>query len=211
MENTLDIFKFNKYHLGCGTVFLKDYLNINYWSHLQENTVYVDPCGVVGTYLYNYDLVNGIPAYPNSLKVIYHCHLLEHLTLQEGVVFAQKCFDCIEPGGIMRVVVPDLELWISNYHNNNEFFFEEYRRYVLAQEPDIYKTKGSILMGMLHNHGHKCCYDFEMLKRLLERTGFVRIRKTLFQESDLPEIKEIESYSPLRAMESLCVECYKPD
>jgi hypothetical protein len=64
-------------------------------------------------------------------------------------------------------------------------------------------------MGMLHNHGHKCGYDFEMLKLAMERAGFSRIRKTLFQESDLPEIKEIEPYIPIKAMESLCVECYK--
>jgi hypothetical protein len=121
MPTTFDIFQFKKYHLGCGTLFLKEYLNINYWSHLPANTVWADPGGAAGTYLYNYDLVNGIPAPANSLKVIYHCHLLEHLTLEEGAAFLGQCFDCLEPGGIMRVVVPDLGLWLSNYCNNNEF------------------------------------------------------------------------------------------
>jgi predicted SAM-dependent methyltransferase len=209
MENGFDLTKFKKYHLGCGTIFLKDYLNINFWSHLNKNTVYVDPGGEKGTYLYNYDLVQGIPALSNSLSVIYHCHLLEHLSYNEGYLFSKQCHECLEPGGIMRVVVPDLELWITNYAQNNGFFFEEYRTHVLSHDPEIYMTKGSIFMGMLHNHGHKTGYDYETLKRMLERVGFVKIRRTLVQESDLPDIKDIEPYVAIRAMESLCVECYK--
>ena len=64
-------------------------------------------------------------------------------------------------------------------------------------------------MGMLHNHGHKYGYDFKTLKWVLEYAGFKDVRQTLFQESDLAEIKEMEPYDPLRTMESLCVECYK--
>ena len=64
-------------------------------------------------------------------------------------------------------------------------------------------------MGMLHNHEHKCGYDWETLRWVLERVGFKRIRKVLFQESDLPDISTIEPYSPLRSLESICVECYK--
>lgn len=210
MQTGFDISQFKKFHLGCGNIFLKDYLNINYWTHLQKNTVYIDPGGVKGTYLYNYDLINGIPAAPNSLEVVYHCHLLEHLSFEESVIFIKNSYDCLEAGGVLRILVPDLELWISNYYNNNSFFFEEYRKHILANSPEIYETKGSIFMGMLHNHGHKAGYDFDTLKRLLERAGFIKVRRTLFQESDLPEIKEIEPYVAFRAMESLCVECYKP-
>ena len=65
-------------------------------------------------------------------------------------------------------------------------------------------------MGMLHNHEHKMGYDFDTLKWVLERAGFERIRRTLVQDSDLADIAEVEPYVPIKAMESLCVECYKP-
>ena len=201
--------QFKKFHLGCGTIFIKGYLNIGFWNHLQPDVVYVNPNGVDGTYLLNHDLVHGIPASDNSLEVIYHSHLLEHLSYKEGMAFIENCYKALAPGGIMRVLVPDLELWVNNYINNNTFFFDEYRK-ALAPEGDLYPTKGSVFMGMLHNHGHKCGYDFETLRWLLERAGFGKIRRTLVQDSDLSDIIEVEPYFSLKAMESLCVECYKP-
>lgn len=202
--------QFKKFHLGCGTIFIPNYLNIGWWPHLGEDTVYANPNGVEGTYLYNRDLVKGIPAADNSLEVIYHSHLLEHLSYAEGISFIKACYRVLQPGGIMRVLVPDLELWSRNYIDNNQFFFDEYRRGGLADDKELYPTKGSIFMGMLHNHGHKMGYDFETLSHVLMTAGFERIRRTMVQDSDLPDIAVVEPYFPLKALESLCVECYKP-
>ena len=202
--------QFKKFHLGCGTIFIRNYLNVGWWPHLGESTLYTNPNGVEGTYLYNHDLVKGIPAADNSLEVVYHSHLLEHLTNIEGIDFIAACFRVLQPGGILRVLVPDLELWAKNYVDKNLFFFDEYRRIGLADNKDLYPTIGSIFMGMLHNHGHKMGYDFDTLKTILERTGFVRIRRTMVQDSDLTDIVEVEPYFPGKALESLCVECYKP-
>jgi hypothetical protein len=117
----------------------------------------------------------------------------------------------LKPGGIMRLLVPDVELWINNYHNNDTAFFDAYRRQILADNIRLYKTKGAVLMGMLHLWGHRWGYDFETLDWLLSDTGFTNIRRTLFQESRISDICRVEPYSPLRGMESLCVECQKPD
>lgn len=201
--------QFKKFNLGCGTVFIPGYLNIGFWYHLDEDALYANPNGVEGTYLLNHDLVKGIPAADGSLDVIYHSHLLEHLSYREGMDFIASCYRALAPGGIMRVLVPDLELFIQNYVNNNAFFFDQYRR-ALAPEEAIYPTKGAIFMGMLHNHGHKMGYDFETLKWILERSGFIQVRRTLWQDSDLPDIAVAEPYSMIKVMESLCVECYKP-
>ncbi len=202
--------QFRRFHLGCGTIFIPGYLNVGYWHHLSEGTLYANPNGVEGTYLLNHDLVKGIPAADNSLEVIYHSHLLEHLSYQEGMEFIVNCYKALAPGGMMRVLVPDLQLWIENYFNDNTFFFDEYRK-ALGPDEALYPTKGAVFMGMLHNHGHKCGYDFDTLKWVLERAGFSRVRRTLVQVSDLENIAEVEPYFPTKAMESLCVECYKPE
>lgn len=202
---------FKKFHLGCGTIIIRNYLNIGWWSHLGEDALYPNPTGVEGTYLYNHDLVKGIPAADNSLEVVYHSHLLEHLTNVEGIAFIAACYRVLQPGGILRILVPDLELWSKNYIERNQFFFDEYRRVGLADNKDLYPTNGAIFMGMLHNHGHKMGYDFETLKVILERAGFNRIRRTMVQDSDLADIAEVEPYFAVKALESLCVECYKPE
>jgi hypothetical protein len=109
----------------------------------------------------------------------------------------------------MRVLVPDLELWINAYYQNNKFFFEQYKKYG-GIDPTIYSTKGSIFMGMLHNHEHKCGYDYESLEWMLEHTGFSDINKTLYGDSIIEDILIIEPLDPIKIMESLCVECIKP-
>ncbi len=199
---------FKKYNLGCGTQLYPDFLNIGYWSHLGDGSVYKDLNGTQGTYMLNFDLRHGIPAHNDSLDLIYHSHMLEHLSYLEGISFLKECYRTLAPGARMRVLVPDLEIWINAYTNNNQFFFDEYRKVL---DPEIYVTKASIFMGMLHNHDHKCGYDFDSLKWVVEHVGFINVKRTLYADSDLEEILTLEPQLPLRIMETLCIECFKPE
>lgn len=200
---------FKKFHLGCGIIFLKDYLNIGFWTNLEQNKLYANPNGVTDTVLLNFDLTNGIPASDNSLEVVYHSHMLEHLTNIEGIDFLRECNRVLQPGAIMRLLVPDLESFSKKYVEGDDFFFDAYRKEALDNDRNLYPTRGAIFMGMLHNHGHKMGYDFETLQYVLKQAGFTNVKKTMFQESQLNDIQEIEPYAPLRAAESLCVECIK--
>jgi predicted SAM-dependent methyltransferase len=202
---------FNKFHLGCGIIFLKNYLNIGFWTNLEQNKLYENPNGVQETVLLNFDLTNGIPASDNSLDVVYHSHMLEHLTNTEGIQFLKECNRVLKPGATMRLLVPDLGAFSKKYMEKDDFFFDAYRKEALADDKVLYPTRGSVFMGMLHNHGHKMGYDFDTICHILNQTGFTDIRKTMFQESKLCDIKDIEPYAPLRAAESLCVECIKHD
>jgi predicted SAM-dependent methyltransferase len=211
-EQTIDFIQSNgltRFHLGCGANFFPGWLNINFWTHLEQGKLYGNPNQTVGTVLLNHDLRLGLPAENNKLDAIYHSHLLEHLAYFEGLEFLQKCYDALKFNGIHRLVVPDLEAFAKAYVTEDSLLLDKYKEYVLKDKPEFYQTKASIFMGMLHNHEHKCGYDWETLRWALERVGFKRIRKVLFQESDLPDISTIEPYSPLRSLESICVECYK--
>lgn len=198
---------FKQYNLGCGTHIYNNFLNIGYWENLTKGGLYKDLNGTSGTIMLNYDLRDGIPARDNSLDLVYHSHMLEHLDYIEGIEFIKDCYRALKPGGRMRALVPDLELWINAYSSNNRFFFEEYRK-VLDQEK--YVTNASIFMGMLHNHGHKCGYDFETIKWVSEHAGFENVTKTLYADSSIDNIQDIEPQIPIRIMETLCIECIKP-
>jgi glycosyltransferase involved in cell wall biosynthesis len=200
---------FTRFHLGCGANFLRGWLNVNYWAHLEQGKIYANPNQTEGTFLLNHDLQLGIPADNNTLDAVYHSHLLEHLTYIDGLEFLQRCHDALRVGGVHRLIVPDLEAFSRAYLSDDGFLLEKYKTHVLTDHPEIYQTKASIFMGMLHNHGHQCGYDWQTLEWALGRIGFKRIRRMLFQESDLPDIIGIEVFSPLRALESICVECYK--
>lgn len=49
------------------------------------------------------------------MDVVYHSHLLEHLQQEEGEGLTQECFRVLKPGGILRIVVPDLERICTDY------------------------------------------------------------------------------------------------
>jgi glycosyltransferase involved in cell wall biosynthesis len=56
-----------------------------------------------------YDLTQGIPFNNNCFDAVYHSHLLEHFSKSYAPIFIQECYRVLKPGGIIRVVVPDLE------------------------------------------------------------------------------------------------------
>ncbi len=200
---------FKKYNLGCGPKIYENFLNVGFWQQLEAGRIYKDLNGTSNTYMLNHDLRLGIPAADNTLDLVYHSHMLEHLTYQEGILFIKNCLRVLKPGGTMRVLVPDLELWINAYVNNNTFFFDQYRRDG-GIDKDIYVTKAAVFMGMLHNHEHKCGYDFESLKWLVEYVGFVDVKRTLYASGEVDDLEIIEPMEPLKIMESLCIECKKP-
>lgn len=55
------------------------------------------------------DLRRRTPFADASFEVVYHSHVLEHLSRQQAVTFLEECFRILKRGGIIRVAVPDLE------------------------------------------------------------------------------------------------------
>lgn len=82
-------------NVGCGTRFLEDWTNIDFIS--------THPSVISA------DLLNGIQSEDNCFEVVYTSHLLEHFDRQGGLNFLRECYRVLKPGGILRVIVPDLE------------------------------------------------------------------------------------------------------
>ena len=56
-----------------------------------------------------HDLRKGFPFHDDTFEVIYHSQVLEHFQKEDASCFMRECFRTLKPGGILRVVVPDLE------------------------------------------------------------------------------------------------------
>lgn len=56
-----------------------------------------------------HDLRHGIPYPDDSADVVYHSHTLEHLDREHVDGFFAEIMRVLRPGGIHRIVVPDLE------------------------------------------------------------------------------------------------------
>ncbi len=88
-------------NLGCGSQICAGWTNID--------IVRTGP-GVVA-----HDLSTGIPLPDASCEVVYHSAVLEHLKRSDAHFFMRECVRVLQPGGILRVAVPDLEQLCRQY------------------------------------------------------------------------------------------------
>ena len=82
-------------NVGCGSVFHPDWINFDYTPASPE----VRAC----------DLRRGLQLANASADAVYHSHVLEHLTPEDGAAFLRESHRVLRPGGIVRIAVPDLE------------------------------------------------------------------------------------------------------
>lgn len=88
-------------NIGCGTVFHRDWINLDLVS--MDSAVMV------------WDLRKGFPFSNNSIDVCYSSHFIEHLSQAETVQVLHDCFRVLRQGGVIRLVVPDLEAVVNAY------------------------------------------------------------------------------------------------
>jgi len=82
-------------NLGCGGRFHPDWVNAD-----------IAPCDLS---VIRCDLSQRLPFPDNDFDVVYHSNVLEHIRREDAPAFMRECFRILNPGGILRVAVPDLE------------------------------------------------------------------------------------------------------
>jgi predicted SAM-dependent methyltransferase len=88
-------------NLGCGERLIPQWTNVDFTA--------AGP-GVVA-----HDLRTPLPFPGGSFCVVYHSHVLEHLEPSDGRRLLGECHRVLEEGGVLRVVVPDLETKAALY------------------------------------------------------------------------------------------------
>lgn len=146
------------------------------------------------------DLRKTFPWKSNSVDVIYCSHMLEHMTKVEGQRFLKECYRVLMPGGIVRILVPDLSLLVNDYVNK-KIPAEDF-----VQELGCWNSTSRI--SMLISYPHKCMYDAPALIRTMSNVGF-RCQNNKVYESKIADIYAIESLSGT-APTSVIVEGSKP-
>jgi predicted SAM-dependent methyltransferase len=61
------------------------------------------------------DIRRGLPFTDGHFRAVYHSHLLEHLTPHHAGQLMQETWRVLRPGGVLRIVVPDLERIARTY------------------------------------------------------------------------------------------------
>lgn len=103
----------------------------------------------------------GVGVTNESVDEVYHCALLEHLTLAEVRVTLHNFHRVLRPGGVLRSSVPDFEA-IAEAYLTDGFPLDKLR-------------------GLLYGRGnypenvHRTMFDRETFTRLLTDAGFVDV------------------------------------
>jgi predicted SAM-dependent methyltransferase len=114
-----------------------------------------------------WNLANGIPFEPGTVEAILHEHLLEHLTLAQGHGLMRECVRVLEPGGVLRIGVPDAGACLDSYAGLADQDWAE-------SQP----TPMVAVMSLFYEHGHACMYDAETLELLCLASGFASAKRS---------------------------------
>lgn len=93
--------KINLLNVGCGSKFHKDWTNVD----MASNSPYVKA----------YNILIKIPYPDNCFDGVYHSQVLEHIPKANAFEFMKECYRVLKPGGVLRVVCPDLENICKEY------------------------------------------------------------------------------------------------
>ncbi len=145
---------------------------------------------------------------------IFSEHTSEHLTYDENARLFRECFRILKDNGVIRLIVPDLSIFIHSYVSGDSGWFAEWERNMFIDSPlpdrarRRLRTPLQAISFVTQEYGHVSCWDFDTLRTLLEDSGFSEIRKVGFREGQNPALL-IDRDLPARRQVSLYVEARK--
>jgi len=163
------------------------------------------------------DIRRGLPFADNSAGVVYSSHMIEHLFRDEAGAFLRDARRVLAPGGICRIVVPDMRSMVQWYVERNG-----------VAPADGEATRSDRLMEMLGVSSpsapprsilgayrrltdfdrHKWMYDEPGLIALFREAGFADPGPRGSLDSDIPRdvLAAIEKRARLDGGAGICVE-----
>lgn len=146
-----------------------------------------------------YDLKKKLPYEDSSVDYVYTSHFLEHLAFDDSQRLMSEVFRILKPGGIVRVIVPDLALGA--------------RQYVAAIEakPDDANAANEFIGWLQLNRPglrdpHLWMYDAASLSAMLNQIGFSDVVVCEYRKGRVPDCELLDR----RPEDSLHIEAEKP-
>ena len=161
------------------------------------------------------DIIKGLPIKMASAHGVFCSHILEHLSLHDLRVALSNTLAVLEPGGIFRCVVPDLEFYSRRYIKSldegevgaNYKFIGPSGEVLFGVEKRRRGLTG-LLEFLLGNSHHLWMWDFQALAAEFEKAGFVKIRRCSYNDSLDKMFQVVED--PNRFSNALAIEAFKP-
>lgn len=185
----------------------KDYLELGAGNEAKKNDK-IEYCDFYNINLKNlfskknkkiigHDIRYKLPFKDNTFLGVYLEHTLEHLYPFEALNLISEIYRVLKPNGIVRITVPDLDIYIS-----------EYNKKVRSSKFEKFENGCELIWSLTQNFKHYSVWNFEMLKVQLEKKQFKKVVKLMFKQG---EDKNILLDREDRKHETLYVEAKKPN
>ncbi|HJZ77590.1 MAG TPA: methyltransferase domain-containing protein [Vicinamibacterales bacterium] len=163
------------------------------------------------------DIRRGLGYADRSVAVVYASHTLEHLYRDEALRFLRDVRRSLVPGGVCRVVVPDLAAIVGWYLAHRREPAEQRAEpssdllmHMLLLRRD--RAGGGGVVAAIRRwtdlHEHKWMYDEEGLVALFVEAGFARPSPRRYLDSRIPRalLEQVERADRLSDGAGVCVE-----
>jgi hypothetical protein len=145
------------------------------------------------------DIRRGLPVADGSVRGVYASHVLEHLSYDDFKLALANTFRMLEPGGIFRLIVPDLQerarRYVEEAAGNSPEAAGHFLRAThlgMEQRPVTLLGRLRVLIG---GSAHLWMWDEPSLRKHLEQADFVDVRPCRFGDSEDPMFAEVEDRS----------------
>ncbi len=180
-------------NIAAGPFGQKKWVNIDMFQH--ENISF------------RFDCRKKLPFQDATVKRIRAEHVLEHLCIRdEAPFFLRQCFRILEQGGVLRIVVPDVEKYMKAYVSKDNEVWKTLG-WDLTNLPKDMPTDIYLINHVVRQDGeHKFGYDFASLQDIVLKAGFKKvIRQEWSQSIDSELTNDLENHR----LYSLYVDCIK--
>jgi len=172
-----------------------------------------------------HNLRRGLPFDAASFDGIYASHVIEHLYRTDARRLLGECRRVLRPGGVLRVVVPDLAAIVKEYvggerigssngdGQRHEDSCERLNHRLMLRQDDPPTGPVHMRLYFFFNdfHSHKWMYDAPNLVTMFRDAGFSDARPRAYLESAIPGIGEVERGSRVLEGEGFIVEGRRAD
>lgn len=182
-------------YLGCGNDRMKDFVHI-------EINLWKDKTGEPDILA---DISESIPLPDNSVDLIFSRATMEHLTYTELLNCLLENRRILKKGGVVRMVLPDLNTLVENY--KNKVYSTD-----IESGPDMPNTDYiETFVAQITYHDHFYNHTFETMRRALQKAGFDNIRKCNMADSAIKEANEELKMAEIGRHYEMTIEATKLD
>lgn len=153
------------------------------------------------------DIRKKLPFQDESFKYIYCSQVVEHLYLWQLNEFILECHRILKPGGVMRILTPDLKKTVSLYNSLDNKKFElndnlstklisDHVNLIFYPRSWISEKKRGFLQRFIDSMSehHKYIFDFESYKSLSANAIFSKISEVETENSNFPNAIDLDKY-----------------